>query len=303
MAGRAPLDLAVVRGAWDVHVHAAPSHFPRWGDGWALAEACRDAGMAGFVLKSHRGSSVDAAAVLDRAFRDQGVRAFGGLVLNQFVGGYNPIAVESALALGAKIVWLPTIHGAHHACACGPLGGFGFQESPLARVPTEGLTLFAADGDAVRPEVKDIAAMCAERGAVLASGHASMREIRALVRFIADAKLDVKLMINHVDFKAPALSADELRELVALTENRVWFELCYISVSDLVKCSTFASTAALIRAVPDARFILASDSGQKANPPAPEALRRYVEGLRDEGLPLERLIAMMTTAPAELLGP
>ncbi|MDP9135245.1 MAG: DUF6282 family protein, partial [Actinomycetota bacterium] len=148
-------------GAWDIHVHAAPSHFARWGDAWDLAEACKGAGMRGFVLKCHHGSSVEAAHLLSRKFPELSV--FGGVVLNQFVGGLNPIAVESYLALGARIVWLPTIHGSFHADRCGCLGGFGFlrqpQEasssvsdlrssggSPLKRVPEVGLSLLDAEG-------------------------------------------------------------------------------------------------------------------------------------------------------------
>lgn len=33
---------------------------------------------------------------------------FGGITLNRQVGGINPYAVESALKLGGKVVWLPT---------------------------------------------------------------------------------------------------------------------------------------------------------------------------------------------------
>ena len=36
--------------------------------------------------------------------------SFGGITLNQFVGGLNPWAVETALKMGEKIVWLPTVH-------------------------------------------------------------------------------------------------------------------------------------------------------------------------------------------------
>src|SRR5215471_4319980 len=37
------------------------------------------------------------------------VQAFGGLTLNNSVGGLNPIAVDIAGRLGNKVVWLPTV--------------------------------------------------------------------------------------------------------------------------------------------------------------------------------------------------
>ena len=98
-------------GAWDVHVHAAPSLFPRWGDGWDLAEACHAARMGGVVLKAHHGSTVEVAATVNRHF--EGLTVLGGVVLNQFVGGIHPLIVETTMALGGRIVWMPTIHAAH----------------------------------------------------------------------------------------------------------------------------------------------------------------------------------------------
>jgi hypothetical protein len=45
--------------------------------------------MAGFVLKGHYGSSVETAALVDRKVAD--LKVLGGLLLNQFVGGLNPL--------------------------------------------------------------------------------------------------------------------------------------------------------------------------------------------------------------------
>jgi hypothetical protein len=56
--------------------------------------------MAGFVVKSHHGSSVESATLVDRKVSD--LKVLGGLVLNQFVGGLNPLAVEAALAPGGQ---------------------------------------------------------------------------------------------------------------------------------------------------------------------------------------------------------
>ena len=41
-------------------------------------------------------------------------KVFGSIALNSMVGGLNPSAVDLALAMGAKVVWFPTISAPHH---------------------------------------------------------------------------------------------------------------------------------------------------------------------------------------------
>ncbi|HYM51126.1 MAG TPA: DUF6282 family protein [Candidatus Limnocylindrales bacterium] len=44
--------------SWDLHLHPGPSAVPRWGDGLRIWEAARDAGVRGFVWKSHEEHTV-----------------------------------------------------------------------------------------------------------------------------------------------------------------------------------------------------------------------------------------------------
>ncbi len=37
-------------------------------------------------------------------------KAYGSAVMNLTIGGVNPIAIQRYLELGAKIIWMPTIH-------------------------------------------------------------------------------------------------------------------------------------------------------------------------------------------------
>ncbi|NIO08533.1 MAG: hypothetical protein GTO40_11210, partial [Deltaproteobacteria bacterium] len=168
-----PAGADIIRGAWDLHVHAAPSLFERWGDVWDLARVCGESGMAGLVLKSHHGSSVESATLVDG--KVQGVRVFGGLVLNQFVGGLNPFAVEAAVALGAKIIWLPTIHAAAHGDCFGVLGGFPFQSASVNRRPPEGIRILNEQNQPVAPLLEILEVMDG-RPTVLGTGHVSAEE-------------------------------------------------------------------------------------------------------------------------------
>ena len=98
---------ALVRGAYDLHVHVAPDVPERRIDDVALAHRCAEVGLAGFGLKSHYTSTAERAQIVSAAV--PGVRAIGTITLNWAVGGMNPLAVEIAAREGARIVWMPTV--------------------------------------------------------------------------------------------------------------------------------------------------------------------------------------------------
>ena len=89
-----------VEGAIDLHIHTHPCLFPRIGDDRAIVAAAAAAGMRGVMLKCHHESSVSRAYLVNAEFPD--IDVFGGIVLNSYVGGINPAAVEAALRLGGK---------------------------------------------------------------------------------------------------------------------------------------------------------------------------------------------------------
>src|SRR5437870_3088603 len=70
----------VLGGAYDMHVHSGPDVMPRKFDDVALAQRTREAGMAGFVLKSHYVCTADRASLIRQMYPD--VKAYGGIVLN-----------------------------------------------------------------------------------------------------------------------------------------------------------------------------------------------------------------------------
>src|SRR4029079_18192601 len=98
---------ALVRGAYDLHVHVAPDVPERRIDDVALAHRCAEVGLAGFGLKSHYTSTAERSRIVSGAV--PGVRAIGTITLNWAVGGMNALAVEIAAREGARIVWMPTV--------------------------------------------------------------------------------------------------------------------------------------------------------------------------------------------------
>ncbi len=277
-------------------MHAAPSLFPRWGDGWALARVARDAGMAGVVIKFHHGSSTELASALDG--RVKGLRVFGGLVLNYFVGGLNPYAVEAAVALGARLVWLPTLHASEHGHKVGALGGFGFQASQAKRSVSEGISIVDERGK-LKGELVEILSLLSSTEVVLATGHVSSTEIRALLSHIDAHQLSLKVLVNHCFFHAPNLSVEDIHDMV---RPYVWFEVADLSTSALVRATEPSTVAHAIGSVPDAQWVLVSDSGQRDNVPSPKALMRHAQALTAAGVNIARVRAMLIDAPHSLLG-
>ncbi len=100
------LDLDLLRGGIDIHVHQAPSLFHRH----YFVDVVRDAqekGLRAVVLKSHHMMTTDRASwAMEKV---EGIDVFGSIVLNLVHGGLNPFAVDHALRMGAKVVWMPTI--------------------------------------------------------------------------------------------------------------------------------------------------------------------------------------------------
>jgi hypothetical protein len=102
-----PNVLELLEGAIDIHIHSAPDVYPRILNDVELALQAKDMGMQAIVVKNHF-FPTEARAQL--ATDVTGFPVYGGIALNLSVGGLNHHAVESSLKMGAKIVWLPTLH-------------------------------------------------------------------------------------------------------------------------------------------------------------------------------------------------
>ena len=75
---------------------------------------CADAKFSALLYKDHFYLGVSHAMILEKLFPETGVKLFSGIALNNASGGINPHAVNHAINIGAKIVWLPTLSAANH---------------------------------------------------------------------------------------------------------------------------------------------------------------------------------------------
>jgi hypothetical protein len=285
--------LVDLEGAIDLHFHSFPDLFPRLADDLEVAVAARDMGFRALLYKCHYESSVSRAMYLEAIV--SGVRTFGGIVLNSYVGYVNPAAVEATLRLGGRAVWMPTIDAAYHAEIHGSTGKYAAQSG--GRESSEGYSVLDESGK-LRSEVHEVLELVAEHDVMLATCHLSPREIVALVPAARSAGVE-KISITHPFYKVPGLDLETLAELVrqgAIAE----FEYC--GISPMWHVAQVESVVEAIKRLGAANCILVSDGGQRHNPIAPEGLRVLAQTVYEKGIPLTDVELMIKTNPAAMLG-
>jgi hypothetical protein len=280
-------------GVCDLHVHSAPCLFDRLADDIEVGEMLASAGYAAVLLKSHHESTVGRAAIA--AKRVEGVQIYGGIVLNHFVGGINPTAIEAALYQGGKAVWMPTMHARCHADFYGTTTGYGFQSTTL-RTRDEPISILDEDGQIV-PRALEVMRLVAEHDAILATSHLSKQEARALVYAAPDVGLK-KLVITHPHFKFLGYTDDELAELA---ERGAVLELCSGTVQTIPAYTTVETVARTIRRVGAEHCIISSDTGSPRKPCPPETTRAYLYSLGVLGISDAELRTMSVENPQTLL--
>jgi hypothetical protein len=274
-------------GAADLHCHFGPdAHRERSVDALEAARDAADAGHAAVVLKSHDYPTAALAAIVDRIV--DGVRVFGGICCDREVGGVNPAAVETALRLDAKIVWLPTLTSRQDH-----LNGVGAQLG----IPGPGLSVTDDDG-AILTETGDVLDLVAQYDAILATGHVTWEEHRAVTEAFGRRG---KVLVTHAleELAGPNLSVDQCVELADLGAT---IELCALTCLGALATRPPSEMAAAVHTIGVERCTLATDFGQKANVPPAEGFQSYVDALAGEGFSEAQLRTMACTNPCTLLG-
>ncbi len=270
----------LLAGAFDMHVHSGPDVMPRKFDDVLLAERTRASGMAGFVLKSHYVCTADRAALIRELFPD--VKAYGGVVLNNAVGGLNPIAVDIAGRLGAKVVWLPTVDSANELEAVTrqtdetklPYWMNIAREMRALGIAGDWLKVTDDEGK-VTKAVHDCLDLIGKHDMVLATGHISPAEMPAVIRAAAEHKVR-RLVITHPEFPTTCLTIDQQREL---TKFDVYFERCFTTAyTNKVSWEGMFNN---IRAIGPSTTILSTDLGQSNNPFVDDGLALFIQKLLD----------------------
>ncbi|MFI5067005.1 MAG: DUF6282 family protein [Streptosporangiales bacterium] len=292
----------LVRGAYDLHVHVEPDVMRRRVTDLELARRCAELGLAGFALKSHYVPTGERAAVLNQALGGA-VRVLGTLTLNASVGGMNPLAVEIAARGGSRIVWLPTLDAANHRAwhADPPPGAPPPMWRALHRDPhAQGITVdpvpvLDAAGRPL-PATAEVLRLAARHQLVVATGHLSAREARA----VAEAALQAgvrHVIITHPEFPQQDMTLADQR---ALARQGAFLERCF--TTPFTGKYDWAQMVANIRATGPEHTIITTDLGQPANPPVEDGLPLMADALRAAGFTDEEIATMIVSNSRLLAG-
>jgi hypothetical protein len=276
----------------DLHCHPYPDLFPRLADDFDIVRAARDAGMRAIVLKCHHENTVSRAYLVQRVM--PGIRVYGGVVLNYYVGGLNPAAVEASLRLGGKEVWMPTVDAGYHAEVHGGTGGYDQQQG--GRSQAEGIWVADREGK-LQPGVKEILELVAQHGAILGTCHLAPREIVALVREARSVGVE-KIVVTHPYFRVPNIDLDTLEEVARMGAMP---EFGYCTVSPAWQYAAVDKIVQSVERIGASRCLLVSDTGQRHNPLPSEALRIFAQTVFEKGVPLDQVTQMITQNPLDLL--
>jgi len=264
----------------DMHIHTGPDTRPRYCDDVQAAREAKAAGMQAILLKSHITLTADRATVAESVVG--GIRVFGGLVLNYAVGGLNPAAVEAALQMGAKEIWMPTLDAENQRHKDGKSGGISiFTES-----------------NKILNEVHEILDLIHQANAIIATGHLSVEEVLSLVKLARERGVK-KLLVTHPD--SPLIQMP-IETQIDISGEGLFFERCYVDTTPAMNhATTVEEITNVIRKVGVNSTVVTTDFGLATLPPPVDGMREYLSGLAREGISSEEIIRMTREIPAYLL--
>lgn len=289
----------LIRGALDLHVHGQPDvsrALPNRGPDVAVARLAQAYGIRGWGLKSHLWPTMDRAAALQEQFDPDEFLVLGSITLNPPTGGVDPAPVELAAAHGARIVFLPTWGSAADVARGGYIPMLLGRAAPAFEAYQQAHPISVIDGDGrLTGAMTDVMDVCADLGLLLATGHVSLDETRAIAERAAEN--GTPLLVNHPLHYAKD-RPEVMRELAALG---AFIEFSSAPIIHPDSHFTVKEVFQAIESVGPAQTVLTTDVFSRWVPPEPEALRMFAEQLRYLGSTPDDLRRMLVENPRTML--
>jgi hypothetical protein len=267
----------------DIHVHSDPDSRPRSIDALDVAKLARSRGMRGIVLKNHYDPTSGLAYIVRKEV--PGLEVFGGIDLNLTVGGINPAAVSHMTEVSGnwgRFVWMPTFDSENQV-------RFSKENRPFVRVSQNGELL---------PEVKEVLALIAKHGLVLATGHLAPSEILVLLPEARRQGVQ-HIVVTHA-MNDPVLMTIPQMQQAAKFGAFIEFVGGSLAAQDAqARMDRFADA---IRKIGPEFCILSSDLGQRGNALPPDGYAEFISALRKRGFSQQETDTMSRRNPARLLG-
>ena len=212
-----------LKGLIDLHIYNRPSIFERSFTTKELAIQCRNVGYRAIVVKNHFYPTIEGAYMARQDV--PGIEVYGSVTLNWPVGGINAFAVYSAIELGAKIIWMGSMHAGslsdqpfrskiNFADIVNPNNSW--LKTPdkrwMIRPPTNAINLKTGE---ILTEVIDILDLIAEAEVVLATDGLSKEECLVLVPAAVKAGVK-KILVPARIYRESYYTIEELKKLTSV---------------------------------------------------------------------------------------
>lgn len=266
-----------LKGAIDLHLHAGPDVRERKLSYFEAALQAKDEGMKAILIKSHFTITADIASLIQILLKD--ILVFGGITLNYAVGGLNPVAVETAIKLGAKQIWMPTLDAANHRQYEKKRGG---------------ISILKKNG-ALKNEVFQILEILSKKDVILSTGHVSSEEACLLIKE-AKKKGILRILVTHPDHFLIQMPVELQKELA---REGVFFDRCFPTKE--TSPLSIKEMGERIKKVGVDTTVLTSDLGQPENPFPVVGLKNYIHELTALGFSDQEIDQMIKINPAILL--
>ncbi len=251
----------VLKDVTDIHIHTAPDIKPRLESDIEAALNSKKEFMHSIVLKSHTEPTAGRAKIASEV---TGFPVFGGVVLNESVGGLNLEAVKICAAMEGKFVWFPTISAS----------SIKFDMN----------------------KVEDIIHVIADNNMVLLTGHLKPEEIFKLID-LAHGQGIWKIVVNHPFAGVVSATLEEQKEM----SKHAFLEHCYVTCMEKHQNLDPLNIKNSIRKVGADRCIMATDFGQKHNPSPSHGMKMYIKTMEDMGLKKTEIQRMSIRNPKNLI--
>lgn len=287
----------ILQGAVDPHVHSGPSIAPRALDHLELARQASAAGYRGVVTKDHDYAGTATARLINDNFPELKTTVYTALVLNNVVGGMNPYAVEHAAAMGAKILFMPTLAAENHL-AWEKSSNWSHPASTQKMRHAAPVPVLDANKE-VRDDVKEVLDIVAKTGMTLASGHIHVSETWKVFEE-AKARGVRRMMFTHPEDIVGATLNDVkgIAAMGAFVEHSLGFFL----EGSKFRTRTEDELRAQIEAAGIDNTILCSDLGQVGAFAPVDGMRRGVDLCLRLGYGDDDIHKMVASNAARALG-
>jgi methylmalonyl-CoA mutase cobalamin-binding subunit len=263
-----------------MHIHTAPDVQKRTVDDIEAAAEAREVGMKAILLKGKHVPTTARAIITEKFV--PGIRVFGSLCLDSPMGGINPSAVEVAIKMGAKEIFMPTFSARNH--------------NAYYKMKDIGISILD-DEDKLLPEIYEILDLIAASDIILGTGHISVQETLKLVNE-ADKRGVKKIVVTHPEL--PAVNMDNVTQLKI--RKKVFFERLFVSTLLVGGNIPFERIVKEIKEVGIERTIIATDFGVTGIPHPVKGMEMYLNKLIKAGFSNKELSIMGEINPGKMLG-